>query len=423
MHASAAANRTLPGAEPTALDWACAAAGVFLLSNLLMFLLVGLEQDSVLFAAANVEQYRTKQGVFGAVYLLSGLLLAMRRDAYRWEVVGAPLLVLMALPALSALWSPDPGLTLRRTLSLWGTTVYGIYLGVVFTDVQMRRLLILSALLGAAASGLLIAFTEDSGRMEYGVVGWVWQGVYSHKNVLAQNMALGMLCLLVPVPDRQLTPLRVLGRAAMLGVMALFLFKAYSATSWVVLATALGVGWLLPPNGAPAHRWFLFWVLAFTIAVIGPVLLSIDPVGIMGALGRDASLTNRVPLWQFVIDRIWDEPLLGWGYGTFFSGMDSPAAEHWAVSKLFEIHSHNGFLQLALDSGLAGVGALLVLLAGYVRILRRTGEWAWHVVLLVFILGHNVAEVSLVSPHALLWALFLAARTRAVLSQREASPW
>lgn len=406
-------------AEPTAFDWLCAAAGVFLLSNLLMSLLVGLEQDSALFAAGNAEQYRTKQSVFAAAYAVAAMLLAVRREAYGWAVVGTPLLVLMAVPALSALWSPDPGLTLRRTLSLWGTSIFGIYLGVVFTEAQMRRLLVLSALLGAAASGLLIALTEESGRMEYGIIGWVWQGIYSHKNVLAQNMALGLLGLLVRAPGRGKTPLLALGRLAMVAVMALFLFKAYSATSWVVLGSALIIGWLLPGDGASPHRWFLFWVLAFAVAVAGPVLLSLDQAGIMGALGRDASLTNRVPLWQFVIERIEDHPLLGWGYGTFFAGMDSPAAEHWAVSKLFEIHSHNGFLQLALDGGLVAVAALVALVIDYARLMIRSPEWRWHAVLLVFILGHNMAEVSLASPHALLWALFLASRTRAALDQAE----
>jgi hypothetical protein len=76
-------------------------------------------------------------------------------------------------------------------------------------------------------------------------------------------------------------------------------------------------------------------------------------------------------------------------------------------------------LQLALDGGLVAVAALVALVIDYARLMIRSPEWRWHAVLLVFILGHNMAEVSLASPHALLWALFLASRTRAALDQAE----
>lgn len=374
--------------SPSGLDWACGFAGLFLLSGALGFLLAGEEDPvQVVLAAANAEDYRLKQAAFAAAYGLAALLLAGRWDR---RAASLPLLALMVLPALSALWSPDPGLTLRRSLALWGTTLFGLYLGLAFTEAQLRRLVVAVALAGAVASAWVLAFLGDQGLMAYGEVGRVWQGAYPHKNILALVMALSLLCLLRP-------PFRP-GRVVLAAGLAVLLVGANSATAMIALAVALACAWL-PPRAA--------W-LALAAA---PALLVVDAALLTDLLGRDTSLTNRLPLWKFVFQHIAEQPWLGWGYGTFFAGLDSPAAEQWALSGLFEAHAHNGGLQVLLDVGLLGFAAF----AGLVMVhATRIGgpERRWHWTLLAFVAAYNLTEASLFAPHTLLWVLLLASITQ-----------
>lgn len=419
MHIVTAADGTIAHRSgPIWLDWICAALGIVLLSNALLFLLVGVEEDTldVVLAGSHADDYRLKQAIFGAVYVMAGILLLSRDAGRRWTLYGWPLVILMAVPALSALWSPDPGLTLRRSLSLWGTTLFGIYLAVTFTEAQLRRLVIFSALLGALASVVAVAVMFDKATMEYGEAGRVLRGAYSHKNILALHMALGLLCLAAPRPDRRQTPLGLGARIALGAILAALLLGANSATSVLVLLGAITVGWTLPPDGMTSKRWFLAGAACFALAGLAPFILAADKALVLDIVGRDGSLTNRVPLWHFVTDRIADNPLLGWGFGTFFSGLDAPAVEHWSVSGLMEIHSHNGYLQLSLDAGLVGLAAFAAVLLPYVKRLEQLREWRWHVMLLVFVLAYNITEVGLVSPHSIVWALFMASRTRAILT-------
>lgn len=65
----------------------------------------------------------------------------------------------------------------------------------------------------------------------------------------------------------------------------------------------------------------------------------------------------RSQIWQANIDMIKERPLLGWGYGNYRKFRDPfyqryPQADHTG-------HAHNAFLQVAVDSGLIGLAALL----------------------------------------------------------------
>ena len=85
-------------------------------------------------------------------------------------------------------------------------------------------------------------------------------------------------------------------------------------------------------------------------------------------LGRSSSLTGRTDFWPFLLQAISDRPLLGYGYNGFFG---SDVGNQYLSTYVLEMsggwypfHAHDGFLQIALNAGLVGVGLFAVLLIG-----------------------------------------------------------
>ena len=80
-------------------------------------------------------------------------------------------------------------------------------------------------------------------------------------------------------------------------------------------------------------------------------------------LNRNQDLTGRTEIWSMVMDAILEHPWLGYGYHAFWRGADGPSVDV-RLSGWIPPHAHNGFLDLALDFGIAGPLLFVCLLAG-----------------------------------------------------------
>jgi exopolysaccharide production protein ExoQ len=123
-------------------------------------------------------------------------------------------------------------------------------------------------------------------------------------------------------------------------------------------------------------------------------------------LGRDAptsavdSFNGRTEIWEGVERYIHRRPVLGYGYGGFWTQRhiaDVSAAEKWGVAE-----SHSAYLECLLDLGLVGLGAYVaVLLAGIGRAFalhRASGApaAAFSGAFLVFCAAHGLLESAFV---------------------------
>jgi O-antigen ligase len=89
--------------------------------------------------------------------------------------------------------------------------------------------------------------------------------------------------------------------------------------------------------------------------------------------GREAdsvqTLTGRLPLWELSSTYVWQRPVFGYGFDSFWTPdriRFFSAQLQWAVP-----HSHNGFIELALDLGGAGLIIYLIQFARTWLLLRR----------------------------------------------------
>ena len=85
-------------------------------------------------------------------------------------------------------------------------------------------------------------------------------------------------------------------------------------------------------------------------------------------LGKDATLTGRVPLWRLVDAEIGRHLILGFGYQAFWTEANPDAWRSWTKVGWQAPHAHSGFRDVLLNFGLVG---FLVLVATVVRAMRQ----------------------------------------------------
>ncbi|MGO7785777.1 O-antigen ligase family protein, partial [Rhizobium ruizarguesonis] len=70
------------------------------------------------------------------------------------------------------------------------------------------------------------------------------------------------------------------------------------------------------------------------------------------ALGKDATLTGRVPLWELVDLEISDRWMFGYGYQAFWTVANPEATRIWLKIGWASPHAHNGYRDILLSFGI-----------------------------------------------------------------------
>jgi Lipid A core - O-antigen ligase and related enzymes len=321
-------------------------------------------------------------------------------------------------PAMSEVWyrAGSGGFMGSGVFPLLRVTLFGVYLSSRYNLRQQYRLLCW-ALGVCALFSLLVAVAMPT----YGVMGSLgtqediihagaWRGIYVHKNILGNVMALSSTSFLVLLTSKQFSRTLCL---IFLGVSVFLVFMSSSATSLVLVVSLAAVNIF-----CRIFRMQVQKLIAFTSA--GIVLMSYTLVmlyenfgAVAGILGRDPNLTGRVGLWMALSDNIKEHFWFGYGYNAFWLSVNQRLADVWSpAGRLSPTHSHNGFLDLWLDLGLIG---LIVFLLGfglsYLRaalLIRRSGSWTaiFSFLFLTYLFQVNQTESALVR-EGLLWLLYV----------------
>ena len=366
--------------------------------------------------------------------VLYGGVVLMAFQEFRWTgwlLLRSPALCgLLAVACLSPLWAETPDLVFRRSISLLGTSLFGVLLAARLTIHEQLRLV--RAVLRLAAVACLVLFVvapSHAVSTDYGTGSA--QGVFPHKNLFGAAMALGFLVEWYVSEEKTFWQIvKVVSMGFFAGLLAL----SHSATSAVTVASALLIMWLFERFHRRYHiplPAILFFLAAVVVCV---ALFGIDTSILTEMMGRSKDLTGRTDLWQSVGSMILARPLLGYGFSGFWAGasMESYAVENyvgWSPT-----YSHNGYLELLLNLGIIGTGLFLIFLwNGLTRSLhkadnKKTKEDLWPIAFLVFFIVHNFAECTIVWQNCLEWSLCIATvmaadpRVQSILSDPEEQP-
>lgn len=337
--------------------------------------------------------------VKGMVWLGCGMAGLIRLSSQGW-ILGRPPVVfaglLVALMALSALWSPMPLYTVQSAVAYGWMLLFGVAAATVLDERQLLKAVALGTGLIVLPSLAIAPFAMSLAPPSPGSTGELdrLRGLTDHPIPMAEVAALftfavaalalrtrrgGKLALwglaLAGIVTVALTQSRIPPLAMVASVLA---FVAYKRGGWLLmvptLTLAIGGVLLLESMGGFA-------------AMLPPDLLSL--ISRSGHSVEILSLSGRLEIWPYVMGRIAESPILGHGAASgmvVFKGF-----MRWKIT-----HAHNLYLQSLLYLGLAGFTLLMGVLLCQLRVFLLAPSPVRDILLLYIVLK-GLTEQSILS--------------------------
>jgi O-antigen ligase len=364
----------------------------------------------------------------------SGVLVILWRAPLAWAYLRSvnPFLLLFAGLALaSVLWSILPQLTLRRCIRLITIIVDCTAFVLVAWDIRrvqsaMRPILTL-LLLGSIVFGIvrpsLAIHQETSAELLN-----AWHGLTNHKNSLG---ALSCLAIIFWFHGWLAREVRTTWALAGGGIALTCLLLSRSTTSLMAMVAVLPFMLVLMRAPAGLRSWLpwlvgavIFMLVMYTLVVLHVMPgISILLSPISAITGKDLSFTGRTEIWSVLTAHIREHPLLGTGYGAYWSGSSSPFTR---MNAFYPGSAHNGYLEVLNDLGWVGLLCLLGCIWVYARQSLRVlavnvSQGALYLGLLVQQGLTNLSEthwLSVLSVDFVIMTLAMTALGRTMLDQR-----
>jgi exopolysaccharide production protein ExoQ len=259
------------------------------------------------------------------------------------------MLLAIVFIVVSALWSIDPNLTIRRSIALVGTTAVGL---LVYIEVGRERLLRFFAInlaIFTVLSVLLALAVPSLGTHVHDKFAGQWRGLLGFKNQAAWSASLFIIIWL----GTRKTPWMKKLSWPLLAIGVLMLLQTKSATG--LAATTFGIATFV--SLYLFRRYAIFRPIALTLGAILLLLIFTDAGSLFSTvlelLGRDASLTGRTSIWSALWPLLKENLLLGVGYQAFWDhAADYFGNSSWMVGIG---HAHNAYIEIMIDVGLIGL--------------------------------------------------------------------
>jgi exopolysaccharide production protein ExoQ len=340
-------------------------------------------------------------GLVGALFLPA----AIRRfdGAFQW--LAALWILYLGWAAASLIWSIYPPLTLRNVIAFILVSIgcFGLGGGFYGSLPNGRDLFLRHVFWASVLSALVILLPlpfrfqqydllDPAQRLDIGgnFSAYVTRPVMASLLVLAATSILGVRPWLkrdwfwVAVLVLPLLALKSRGPIVW-GMLALGIFYIFYKTSIRDRVLQAGVLFMI---GVGTYIYYSENVLG---VILGPFV----PYLTRGNVQATENLTGRVPLWQALIEQVWQHPWLGAGFAAFWSPVHISELASTAVSG--RASAHNGYLEELVNTGVVGLTILLVFclatLTLALRRARRGDPLGWLVFLfMVFYLLLNLTN-------------------------------
>ncbi|MEE9272920.1 MAG: O-antigen ligase [Robiginitomaculum sp.] len=338
-------------------------------------------------------------------------------------VVFNPILILCVLwCGISYFWSIEPGITMRRSVALLMTTLFGLVLAARYDWHGLIQRLALVFLIAALISLFLGLFMPEIGRMQ-AIHEGAWRGAWIEKNSFGMHMAKGlllMMCAFAMQPKRWWLwiPAGVL-------CFGLILLSTSKGALLSALVAIFGFFAIRIFRRFPVLRIPLMYGMIISIGLFTALMIFM-PETMFGLIGKDPTLTGRTDIWDALARAIREKPLLGYGYGTFWSNPEGPS--YWVKSSLEwgVPTAHNGWVETWLSAGFVAVAMfgflyLLTLLLAFDRLYRGGVENYWVILSTILFFSISLSESTILQQNDLSWVIFVA--TTAKLFSFEPAFW
>lgn len=351
-----------------------------------------------------------------AILLIAVLLMSARwQTTLRTLAKGWLLWAVVGLMIGSFAWSVSPSYTSE---SLRGEvlpmTAFATYFASRFNIREQMRIIATTLAIGAFLSLFYAIALPSVGRHVGDKFDGAWKGIYSQKNVFSSVMALTMLVFFILSLANKNAQERLLARCGLLFSILLILLS--TSVSGLVVFIAL----LVIVLGSRLFRWkgrrsVLFLDLGGLILLGSGAFLSVTWQAIVISLGKDPTLSARTHIWAGSIEKIMQQPWLGYGRAAFWVPGNDDAFEIGALAAkgFVPSHAHNGYIDVALDIGLIGfslfaLGLIISFGMALHRAYRATEpEDLWPFAFLSLLMIYNMTESLLMLRTSLYWVMYM----------------
>jgi len=354
--------------------------------------------------------------VLSLVIIVGALIIFRRRGA----AVGVlknnkALLAFTIYLGITVFWSDIAGISFKRWVRLVGNIVMAAVLITEPDPVEaIRSVFRRAAYLLIPLSILLIKYFPTMGVLYTRLGGLIWTGVALMKNGLA-HLCLVMTMFLIWELTRSKAKMNVsrIFYDVIVLMMGLWLLRGTgsSYSSAAIGCLILGLSILLGSRVEVVKRNFgkigvitvmtvcLFLLFEYSIGIVEMIVTS---------LGRDMTFTDRVPLWNALIELGMRKPLLGYGYEGFWT--EGRLALIDSIAGSFS-QAHSGYLETFVEGGLVAIVLLTVLLIAVYKKIQRIAirdyeQAVFRLSFLAMILLANVTESSFARSRDLLTFVF-----------------
>lgn len=303
--------------------------------------------------------------VIGQALVFLGLIVFLAPYWYRLPRLIpklGPVLLIVALCLTSSLWSDLPATSARRGIALLICMALGIFSILEFGLRQTLDIILKLSIVTALSSIAVFIFIPSIGHETALGYSAAMRGVFSQKNVLAAAMLTAFIISQMNILGKRSPRLKDYAPAAL---FLLCIALARSSSCLLIATATIPVAILLYPKTNWRIRTLTLFASLAALSIVGFVVVFM-PDFLFEALGRDPSLTGRVPLWQMVIAAIRVRPWLGYGYCGIWSDQSTLALYIWSSIHWIAPSAHNAYLDVVLQ---LGVGGLLLVLWWWARIL------------------------------------------------------
>jgi O-antigen ligase len=249
----------------------------------------------------------------------------------------------------------------------------------------------------------------------YGSLGAVsigYPGYFTGKNYLGECASLAILLSLHEMLYSGLR--RALGAIIfVIAILLCYLSDSKTALGLVLLAPLLAGLTLLISKNMRISPAIILVSLPLCFTALSSVVSGFNMYHLSYMLYGDSTFTGRTIIWDFADSEIARNPLLGWGYQSFWlAGPDAPSvvdAPGWV--KMMP-NAHNGYYDTTLEIGYIGYTLLLIFLIATLhaigRVVDRDPARAWLVLsLALYIIMWNYLESLWMRGFEFLWVVFL----------------
>jgi exopolysaccharide production protein ExoQ len=277
---------------------------------------------------------------------------------------------------LSIAWSDNSLVSFKRFIKELGNLIMVL---VILTEkrpyeavgVILRRLIFLWLPL----SVLFIRYYPELGRGYTIAGGQMFTGIGHQKNDL------GSMCLISGIYFAWIFLLKReegfnwgkrinISNFILIGMVIWLLNMSQSATSLACLVVAVGLFFVSSIKSIERKpgRIIVLMMVAASIFFVLDETLDVGDI-VIKALGRDESLTTRVPAWK-LLEEVYTNPIVGTGFMSFWSG--ERLYRVWAKLGSTIIQAHNGYLEQYLNLGYIGVAFIgIIMFSGLLKARRH----------------------------------------------------